>query len=186
MKTEENDIMEFEYKFPKNVFINDISAIVGSFMMIILVMGIIKIVLKGFFAGFLLIVFSLILLGVWIYIRYYLRHNFLKINKGLVVIDINSIIKSYKVENIDKLVYITYDKLVFGKPSQYVFYMDDGVKYAVESHEKDKNNVRAIEYIKSKYKKEIEVIENKKNYWLELILGILVMVLVVLIKILFM
>ena len=186
MKKEETDITEFEYKFPKNVFVNDLAAIIGSFMIIILIMGIIKMILKGYFAGFLLIVFSLILLGVWIYIKYYLRHNFLKINKGLVVIDINSIIKSYKVDNIDRIVYITYDKLVFGKPSQYVFYMDDGVRYAVESHEHDQNNVRAIAYIKSKYKKEIEVVENKKNYWLELILAILVMILVALIKILFM
>ncbi len=186
MKTEETDIMEFEYKFPKNVFVNDLAAITGSFMIIILIMGIIKMILKGYFAGFLLIIFSLVLLGLWIYIKYYLRHNFLKVNKGLVVIDINSIIKSYKIDNIDRLVYITYDKLVFGKPSQYVFYMDDGVKYAIESLEYDKDNVRAINYIKSKYKKDIEVIEKKKNYWLELIIGILVMIIVALIKILFM
>ena len=73
MKTEETDIMEFEYKFPKNVFVNDLAAIVGSFMMIILAMGVIKLLLKGFLAGFLLIVFALILFGIWVYIQYYLN-----------------------------------------------------------------------------------------------------------------
>ncbi len=179
---------KFEYTFPKNMFLEDISRILFIYMIIMILFGIIRIIIGGTHEGLIILLIALCLFFGWLIIRFFLKHNSLSIKKGLIVINKNEDETTYDVENIDRLEYVKYDKLLFDRLPQYIFYMMDGTKYAVDYNKNDENSIITMKYILDEYKdnkKKLKVIECRRNYIRELLLLVIAFIIVLTIKIFF-
>lgn len=181
-------IDKFDHVFPKDIFMEDISKILFVYMIIMIALGVLGIFVVGLTEGLLLLIFALCLFLAWLKTQYYLKHNYLEIKEGLILIDKNRTIRSYKVESLVKLEYVKYDKLIFSRLPQFVFYMDDGVKYAIDYNDKDENSAIAMQYVLEEYKanqKKLEVIDLKRNYFREILILVIAIVIVLTVKFFF-
>ena len=179
---------KFEYTFPKNMFVEDISRILFVYMIIMIIFGLIRIIIGGLYEGLLILLIALCLFFGWLIARYYLKYNCLKIKKGLILIDKNGTVLTYDVDNIEKIEYVKYDKLIFGRLPQYIFYMADGIKCAIDYNQNDENSVIAMKYVLDEYKdnkKEVEKIDCRRNYFREILILLIAIVIVLTIKLFF-
>ena len=182
------DITKFEYQFPKNMFVEDIARILFIYMIVMIAVGLIALIKVGIFEAIIICLIALCLFFGWLIARYSLKHNFIKVKKGLILIDKNRTVLTYRVDQLEKLEYVEYDKLLFDRLPQYRFYMLDGIKSALDYNKNDENSVIAMKYIVDEYKengKELVKIECKRNYLREILILIIAVIIVLTVKLFF-
>ena len=182
------DILKFEHIFPGNIFVEDIARILFIYMIVMIAVGLIRFITNGLFEGVIILLIALCLFFAWLIAKYYLKHNYLKIKKGLILINHNRTILTYKVEQLEKLEYVEYDKLLFDRLPQYIFHMQDGIKCAIDYNKNDENSVIAMKYVLDEYKndgKELVNIECRRNYLREILILVIAIIIVFTVKLFF-